>query len=99
MYGSDLLGGMHRHQNEEFRLRAEVQPADRRDPVGHLHGRRTARHAGEIGTLEPGAHADLLVLRGDPLTDIGFLADPSHVMGVVQGGSVVSAQRGSALAA
>ncbi|MFG2592212.1 amidohydrolase family protein [Streptomyces sp. NPDC048438] len=99
VYGSDLLGGMHRHQNEEFRIRAEVQkPIDviraATSTAAELLGMR-----GEIGTLEPGAHADLVVLRGDPLTDIGFLADPSHVMGVVQGGSVVSAQRGSALAA
>jgi imidazolonepropionase-like amidohydrolase len=34
--------------------------------------------AGEIGTLAPGAHADLLVLDGDPLEDIGLLADPKH---------------------
>ncbi|MFJ6849611.1 hypothetical protein ACIQM3_03570 [Streptomyces sp. NPDC091271] len=37
---------------------------------------------GDIGTLEPGAHADLVALRGDPLTGIGFLADPAHVVGV-----------------
>ncbi|MGW0787091.1 amidohydrolase family protein [Streptomyces sp. NPDC002911] len=99
VYGSDLLGGMHRHQNEEFRIRAEVQqPIDviraATSTAAELLGMR-----GEIGTLEPGAHADLVVLRGDPLTDIGFLADPAHVVGVVQGGSVVSAQRGSTLAA
>ncbi|MFE9724614.1 amidohydrolase family protein [Streptomyces sp. NPDC005794] len=99
VYGSDLLGGMHRHQNEEFRIRAEVQqPIDviraATSTAAELLGMR-----GEIGTLEPGARADLVVLRGDPLTDIGFLADPAHVVGVVQGGSVVSAERGAALAA
>ncbi|MFD6280435.1 amidohydrolase family protein [Streptomyces sp. NPDC060209] len=98
-YGSDLLGGMHRHQNEEFRIRAEVQqPIDviraATSTAAELLGMR-----GKIGTLEPGAHADLVVLRGDPLTDIGFLADPANVVGVVQGGSVVSAGQGSPLAA
>lgn len=26
-FGSDLLGGMHRHQNKQFRLLGKVQPA------------------------------------------------------------------------
>ncbi|MFE5244340.1 MULTISPECIES: metal-dependent hydrolase family protein [unclassified Streptomyces] len=99
VYGSDLLGGMHRHQNEEFRIRAEVQA-----PIDVIRAATSTAAellglTGDIGTLEPGAHADLVVLRGDPLTDIGFLADPANVAGVVQGGSVVSAARGSALAA
>nr|WP_241564777.1 hypothetical protein [Nonomuraea polychroma] len=33
-----------------------------------------------------GAHADLLVLDGDPLADIGVLADPKHILHVVQAG-------------
>ncbi len=31
----------------------------------------------EVGYLEPGWHADLLVVRGDPLADIGALLNPS----------------------
>ncbi|MEK8144681.1 amidohydrolase family protein [Streptomyces sp. M10(2022)] len=99
VYGSDLLGGMHRHQNEEFRIRAEVQ-----DPIDVIRAATSTAAellgmSGEIGTLEPGAYADLVVLRGDPLADISFLADPVNVAGVVQGGSVVSAGRESVLAA
>jgi imidazolonepropionase-like amidohydrolase len=99
VYGSDLLGGMHRHQNEEFRIRAEVQA-----PIDVIRAATSTAAellglTGEIGTLEPGAYADLVVLAGDPLEDIGFLADPAGMVGVVQGGSVVSAAPGSALAA
>lgn len=99
VYGSDLLGGMHRHQNEEFRIRAEVQ-----DPIDVIRAATSTAAEllglqGEIGTLETGAYADLVVLRGDPLADIGFLADPANVAGVVQGGAVVSAGAGSVLAA
>jgi imidazolonepropionase-like amidohydrolase len=89
-YGSDLLGGMHRHQNQEFRLRREIQ-----DPIDVIRA-ATSNAAellgmtGEIGTLAPGAHADVLVLDGDPLADIGALADPKHIRHVVQGGVVVS---------
>ncbi|WP_410657006.1 amidohydrolase family protein [Amycolatopsis sp. lyj-112] len=89
VYGSDLLGGMHRHQNHEFRLRGEVQPA--------LDVLRSATSTaadllnltGEIGTLAPGAHADLLVVDRDPLEDIGVLAEPKHFRHIVQGGTVL----------
>ncbi|WP_336213811.1 metal-dependent hydrolase family protein [Nonomuraea sp. LPB2021202275-12-8] len=89
-YGSDLLGGMHRHQNQEFRLRREVQ-----QPIDVLRAATTnaaelAGLAGEIGTLAVGARADLLVLDGDPLEDIGVLAEPRRIRHVVQGGEVVT---------
>jgi len=38
---------------------------------------------GEIGTLAPGAHADLLVVNGDPLTDVSAF---DHVAMVILGG-------------
>ncbi|MEA5365316.1 amidohydrolase family protein [Amycolatopsis sp., V23-08] len=88
VYGTDLLGGMHRHQNHEFRLRAEVQ-----SPLEVLRSATSTAAAllnltGEIGTLAIGAHADLLVVNGDPLADVGVLT--GRFRHVVQGGDVVS---------
>jgi imidazolonepropionase-like amidohydrolase len=97
VYGSDLLGGMHRHQNQEFRLRAEVQP-----PLEVLRSATTMAAdllglTGEVGVVAPGAHADLLVVDGDPLEDTGVLADPaSHLRVVVQGGRLMVNRRASA---
>lgn len=34
----------------------------------------------ELSTLEPGKLADLIVVRGDPLSDLGVLRDPVLVM-------------------
>jgi imidazolonepropionase-like amidohydrolase len=85
-YGSDLLGGMHRHQNQEFRLRCEVQAPLDVIRSATVNAADLLGMAGEIGTLTPGAHADLLVLEGDPLADIGVLADPKHIRHVVQAG-------------
>ncbi|MEU6714350.1 amidohydrolase family protein [Nonomuraea sp. NPDC046802] len=89
-YGTDLLGGMHRHQSHEFRLRAEVQR-----PIEVLRSATTGAaelvgRAGELGTLAVGAHADLLVLDGDPLRDVGVLAEPGRIRHVVQAGTIVS---------
>jgi imidazolonepropionase-like amidohydrolase len=89
VFGSDLLGGMHRHQNEQFRLLGKVQPAidairSATTTAAELLGRE-----GEIGVVAPGADADLLVLSADPLADIAVLADiAEHLEHVVQDGRV-----------
>lgn len=94
VYGSDLLGGMHRHQSREFRIRGDVQPT-----LDVLRSATTVAAellgmTGQVGTLDPGAHADLLVVDGDPLTDIGVLADPDRYLQlVVQAGRVVVDRR------
>ena len=41
----------------------------------------------EIGTVEPGKRADLLLVEGDPLVDLARLASPAAVM---QGGRIVA---------
>jgi imidazolonepropionase-like amidohydrolase len=50
----------------------------------------------DVGTVSAGAVADLLVLDGDPLSDIGVLRDPARIWMVLQAGQVVA---GRALAA
>jgi imidazolonepropionase-like amidohydrolase len=42
----------------------------------------------EIGTLEAGKLADVLVVAGDVLTDISVLEDRSRFVAVIQGGIV-----------
>lgn len=90
VYGSDLLGGMHRYQNEEFRLRAQVQPV-----IDVIRSATTTAAAlldrsGTLGVVAPGAVADLLVLNADPLADVGVLADiGDHLELVIQEGVVV----------
>ena len=43
----------------------------------------------EIGTLERGKQADLLVVDGDPLQNIGLLEQPEAIEMVVKGGQIV----------
>ena len=47
----------------------------------------------EVGTLEAGNYADLLVIEGNPLDDVSLLRDP---MAVFKGGDLVSGQLPSA---
>lgn len=50
----------------------------------------------QIGTLEPGKRADLVVAAGNPLDDIALLADARNITLVVQGGHIVKHSTASA---
>ncbi|MFE6758296.1 amidohydrolase family protein [Streptomyces sp. NPDC057684] len=90
VYGSDLLGGMHRHQNEEFRIRSAVQKPLDIIRSATVTAAQLLQREGEIGIITEGARADLVILNGDPLTDISHLADPTNITGVVQDGELVT---------
>lgn len=90
VFGTDLLGDMHPHQSEEFRIRGKVQPAAEVLKSATINAARLLRMEGEIGTVTPGAHADLLIVDGDPLSDVSVLADPNrNLQAVVKAGTVV----------
>ncbi|GAB2523763.1 metal-dependent hydrolase family protein [Nocardiopsis aegyptia] len=89
VYGSDLLGGMQDHQNEEFAIRGRVQPAADVVRAATVNAARLIGMEGEVGTIRDGARADLVVVDGDPLADIGVLADPErNVRTVLRDGAV-----------
>jgi imidazolonepropionase-like amidohydrolase len=72
-FGTDLLGNLHVHQTREFTLRREVQSS------ASILRSATSINAdllGEptLGRIAPGCEADLLIVDGDPLQDIGVLA-------------------------
>jgi imidazolonepropionase-like amidohydrolase len=45
-------------------------------------------HRPDLGTLDPGKLADVVVVRGDPLADIDSLADPGHIRLVIKSGRI-----------
>jgi imidazolonepropionase-like amidohydrolase len=53
----------------------------------------TLRNGHEVGTLEPGKLADVLVVDGDPLRDIRVLQDRSRFAMIIQGGREVDTSR------
>jgi imidazolonepropionase-like amidohydrolase len=42
-----------------------------------------------IGTVEEGKDADLILVNGNPIEDVGVLVDPRNVALVVKGGEVM----------
>jgi imidazolonepropionase-like amidohydrolase len=44
--------------------------------------------ADEVGTLEAGKRADIVIARGNPLQDITVLSDPENILAVVKDGRI-----------
>ena len=57
--------------------------------AGTLGGARLLGLDAELGSVEPGKLADLVLTDADPLADIAALGDPSAVRAVLQSGRVV----------
>lgn len=88
-YGTDLLGPTHIRQSEEFAIRARALPARDILASATVIGARLVGMEGRLGTLAPGAIADLLVVQGNPLDDISLLADPGkHLLLVMKDGVI-----------
>ena len=74
-YGSDLLGALEDEQTREFQIRGEVMPAIDVVRSATLIGAEVVRQEGKLGTIAAGAYADMLVVNGDPLKDLGLFQD------------------------
>ncbi len=72
-YGTDLLGELHVHQSTEFRLRSQVLTPHEVICSATSIGAEILNMKGKLGVVAAGAIADLLVVDGDPLADIGVL--------------------------
>jgi imidazolonepropionase-like amidohydrolase len=82
-YGSDLLGELHWDQSREFSLRRQAV-----SPIEILRSATTIpaqilRLDGKVGTLMPGAWADLLLVDGNPLKDLTQLEDQGRHLAVI----------------
>jgi imidazolonepropionase-like amidohydrolase len=88
-YGSDLIGThMHRLQSEEFLIRAKVMPLH--EVIRHATGNaaKICGMEGKIGAITPGAHADLIVVDGDPLRDLSLLTGQGRHLSLIMKGGI-----------
>jgi imidazolonepropionase-like amidohydrolase len=93
--GSDLLGEPMREKARELVLQARVMGAMGAIVAATKTNAELFGMADRLGTVEEGKQADLIVVDGDPLADIGVLADASRVRVVVKEGEVVKDLEGA----
>ena len=87
-YGSDLLGALQVEQSREFLLRREVLSPLEIVRQATLVGAKILRMEGKLGIVEPGALADLIVVDGDPLADLGLFQEQGrHLSAIMTGGA------------
>jgi imidazolonepropionase-like amidohydrolase len=72
-FGSDLLGELRKYHCMEFELLAKVLTPAEIIRSATVTGADLCGMTGQIGTIAPGAFADLLVIDGDPLADLRLL--------------------------
>ena len=86
-FGTDCFRTKTEFQTEEFLIRAEVL-----DAADVIRGATTVaaevlRMEGLLGTLAPGAFADLIAIDGDPLGDLGLFQDEgAHIPVIMKDG-------------
>lgn len=89
-FGTDLIGETQERQNREFSIRSEAQSAQDILRSMYVVNPRLLRMEGEVGTLAPGAHGDVVIVRRDPVADITVLADPAaNLSHILKGGETV----------
>ena len=88
-FGTDLLGAMHEDQLTEFEIRARVLPSiEILRQATSLNAELLGR-PGELGTVVPGALADLIAVDGDPVADLGVLSGQGErITLVMKGGRI-----------
>ena len=89
--GADLHGHrFHKRQGFELVLRGEVQP-----PIDVLRSATSInadllQSTGQIGTVAPGAYADLILVDGEPLDDLSVFVEPeTYLTMIMKGGRIV----------
>ncbi len=86
-FGSDLLGATQEEQSREFLIRSEVLTPHEVITAATATNAAIVRAEGELGVIAEGALADILVVDGNPLEDLGLLQDQgAHLSVIMQGG-------------
>jgi imidazolonepropionase-like amidohydrolase len=82
-FGTDLLGDTYAQQCREFTLRSSVfTPIEILRQATSMSA-EILMQAGKLGCIAEGAHADLIVVDGDPLKDISLLSEDGQRLSLI----------------
>ena len=89
-FGTDLLAEMHARQSDEFVIRRQVLPAAEVLRQATSESASLLMQDGQLGVVKPGALADLILVDGDPIKDIGVLTGQGErIPFVMKGGQAM----------
>ncbi|KQX19202.1 MULTISPECIES: metal-dependent hydrolase family protein [unclassified Sphingomonas] len=88
-FGTDLLGKLMPQQSIEFRLRRETcRPIEILRSATSVNA-ALLRMEGRLGTIAPGAFADILIVEGNPLDDVTLLEKHENIRCILRDGRIV----------
>ena len=87
--GADLFGQNYGLKAVELELKANVMGSIASLVSATRTNAELIERSDDIGTLEPGKLADLIMVRGNPVEDITILQDPENIPLVMQAGRIV----------
>ncbi len=86
--GSDLLGDMQAHRTVELELKGQVmKPMEVLLSATRVNA-DLFRMDKEIGSVEPGKYADLIVIKGNPLEDLRVFQNQDNLHLIMKGGAI-----------
>jgi imidazolonepropionase-like amidohydrolase len=89
-FGTDLWGlDAQKSQLREFEMRSGLDTAARIIRSATAVNAELLMQKGELGTIAAGACADLLVVEGDPLADLGVMLDPRRNLKLIMKDGVI----------
>jgi imidazolonepropionase-like amidohydrolase len=92
-YGSDLLGELHWDQSKEFTIRQEVVSPIEIIRSATTIGAEVLRLPGKLGTLQPGAFSDVILVDGNPLKDLALLGDQGKHLSLIMKAGILHKNR------
>ena len=88
-YGSDLLGPSQRLQSDEFRIRNEVLSTQEVIQCATTTAAEVLNQVGQLGRIQPGALADVLLVDGNPYRDLSCLLGQGEHLALIMKGGVI----------
>ena len=89
-FGSDLIGKLQNDHCREFLIRSEVMRPQEIIRSATLVNAEIVRQSGKLGEITAGAYADLLIVDGDPTSDLGVFQDEgARIPAIMKGGRFV----------
>jgi imidazolonepropionase-like amidohydrolase len=92
-FGTDLLGETHDAQSKELQLRSHAQSPIDVIRAATIVNAELLRRPDELGVVAPGAFADLLVVDGDPISDLTVLTGQGdRIAFIARAGEIITNQ-------
>ncbi len=92
--GSDIVGPRQDRRGRELLNKAKYMSPAQAIATATTGNAELFHLQDRIGTIEVGKEADLILVEGHPLDEIGVLADPDRIVAVIKGGHVFKDSQG-----